>query len=175
MHNLSLRPLYSRGDIAARIDDLAGRIDADYQGREIVMIAILKGSVLFVADLARAVKTPTLIDFMRVASYGAGTCSSGVIEIRKDIEIDISGRDVLIVEDIIDSGRTLHALRELLQAKGPASLKICSLIDKKSRREVDIQADYVGFNMTDGFIVGYGLDLDERYRDLPDIHLVEMN
>ena len=116
-----------------------------------------------------------LIDFMRVASYGAGTTTSGQIEIRKDLEMDIAGKDVLIVEDIIDSGLTLDALHQSLVARHPASLKICTLIDKKARREVSVPVDYVGFSMDDGFIVGYGLDLDERYRDLPDIHLVEMN
>ncbi|PLX89718.1 MAG: hypoxanthine phosphoribosyltransferase, partial [Desulfuromonas sp.] len=145
------------------------------QGAEILMVAVLKGSVLFTADLARAVRSPVLVDFMRVASYGAGTCTSGRIEIRKDLEMDIAGKDVLIVEDIIDSGLTLDALRQSLAARHPASLKICTLIDKKARREVSVPVDYVGFSLDDGFIVGYGLDLDERYRDLPDIHLVEMN
>ena len=175
MHTLSLKPLYSRQEIAAKVEDLASRIDADYQGGEILMVAVLKGSVLFTSDLARAVKSPVLIDFMRVASYGAGTSSSGRIEVRKDLEMEIAGKDVLIVEDIIDSGLTLDALRQRLVARHPASLKICTLIDKTARREVSVPVDYVGFSLADGFIVGYGLDLDERYRDLPDIHLVEMN
>ncbi|MDT8440870.1 MAG: hypoxanthine phosphoribosyltransferase [Desulfuromonadales bacterium] len=175
MHNLSLRPLYSRQEIAAKVEEIAGRIDADYAGKEIVMVAILKGSILFIADLARAVQTPVLLDFMRVASYGAETSSSGEVEIRKDLELDIAGRDVLIVEDIIDSGLTLQTLYRHLLAKQPNSLRICTLIDKKARREARVPVDYVGFSMEDGFIIGYGLDLDERYRDLPDIRLVEMN
>lgn len=175
MHTLSLRPLYSRQDIAAKVEEIARRIDADYIGKEIVMVAILKGSILFIADLARAVQTPVLIDFMRVASYGAGTSSSGQVEILKDLEMDIAGRHVLIVEDIIDSGLTLQVLYRRLLEKQPASLRICTLIDKKARREARVPVNYVGFTMDDGFIVGYGLDLDERYRDLPDIRLVEMN
>ncbi len=170
---LSSEPLFSAAEIATRIEDLAAQIDKDYHGREILMIAVLKGSFLFVADLIRAVKTPTVIDFVRLASYGSATQSSGIIEVRKDLEMSIKDKDVLVVEDIVDSGLTLESLRTMLLNRQPASLRICTLIDKQSQRVTDVPVDYIGFSMDDGFIVGYGLDLDERYRDLPDIRIVE--
>lgn len=170
---LSLAPLFSAEEISARIAALAAQIDQDYSGREILMIAVLKGSFLFIADLVRAVKTPTVIDFVRLASYGSATQSSGLIEVRKDLEMSIKDKDVLVVEDIIDSGQTLESLRSMLLNRQPASLRICALIDKQAQRIVDVPVDYIGFSMDDGFIVGYGLDLDERYRDLPDIRMVE--
>lgn len=170
---LSLTPLFSAEEIAARIKDLAAQIDKDYQGQEIMMIAVLKGSFLFIADLIRAVKTPTVIDFVRLASYGSATQSSGIIEVRKDLEMSIKDKHVLVVEDIVDSGLTLESLRSMLLNRQPASLRICTLIDKQAQRITDVQVDYIGFSMDDGFIVGYGLDLDERYRDLPDIRVVE--
>jgi hypoxanthine phosphoribosyltransferase len=170
---LSSEPLFSAAEIAARIEDLAAQIDKDYHGREILMIAVLKGSFLFVADLIRAVKTPTVIDFVRLASYGSATQSSGIIEVRKDLEMSIKDKDVLVVEDIVDSGLTLESLRTMLLNRQPASLRICTLIDKQSQRVTDVPVDYIGFSMDDGFIVGYGLDLDEKYRDLPDIRIVE--
>lgn len=168
-----MRILYPRQEIAARIDDMARQIDLDYEGREILMVGILKGSFLFIADLIRAVRTPATVDFMRIASYGSETQSSGIIEFRKDLELSIKGRDVLIVEDIVDSGQTLSALLERLRQREPASLKVCTLVDKKAARIMDVAVDYVGFPLDDGFIVGYGLDWDERYRDLADIFLVE--
>ena len=170
---LSITPLFSADDIAARIRALASEIDRDYQGKEILMIAVLKGSFLFIADLIRAVKTPSVIDFVRLASYGSATQSSGIIEVRKDLEMSIKGKHVLVVEDIVDSGLTLESLREMLLNRQPASLKICTLIDKQAQRITEVPVDYVGFSMDDGFIVGYGLDLDEKYRDLPDIRVVE--
>ena len=170
---LSLTPLFSEDEIAARIVELAAQIDKDYQGREILMIAVLKGSFLFVADLIRAVKTPTVIDFVRLASYGSATQSSGIIEVRKDLEMSIKDKHVLVVEDIVDSGLTLESLRSMLLNRQPASLKICTMIDKQAQRVTNVPVDYIGFSMDDGFIVGYGLDLDERYRDLPDIRVVE--
>jgi hypoxanthine phosphoribosyltransferase len=170
---LSTTPLFSAGEIAARVKALAAEIDKDYHGREIFMIAVLKGSFLFIADLIRAVKTPTVIDFVRLASYGSATQSSGIIEVRKDLEMSIKGRDVLVVEDIVDSGLTLESLRSMLLNRQPASLRICTLIDKQAQRVTNVPVDYIGFSMDDGFIVGYGLDLDEKYRDLPDIRVVE--
>ena len=170
---LSVTPLFSAGEIAARVAELATQIDKDYQGREILMIAVLKGSFLFIADLIRAVKTPAVIDFVRLASYGSATQSSGIIEVRKDLEMSIKGKDVLVVEDIVDSGLTLESLRTMLLNRQPASLKICTLIDKHAQRVTNVPVDYIGFSMDNGFIVGYGLDLDERYRDLPDIRVVE--
>lgn len=170
---LSLTPLFSAEDIAARVAELAEQIDKDYHGREILMIAVLKGSFLFIADLIRAVKTPTVVDFVRLASYGSATQSSGIIEVRKDLEMSIKGKHVLVVEDIVDSGLTLESLRSMLLNREPASLRICTLIDKRAQRVTNVPVDYIGFPMDDGFIVGYGLDLDERYRDLPDIRVVE--
>jgi len=170
---LSMEPLFSAEEIAERIESLAAQIDRDYHGQEILMIAVLKGSFLFVADLIRAVKTPAIIDFVRLASYGSATQSSGIIEVRKDLEMSIKDKHVLVVEDIVDSGLTLESLRTMLLMRQPASLKICTLIDKQAQRVTDVPVDYIGFSMDDGFIVGYGLDLDERYRDLPDIRVVE--
>ncbi len=168
-----MTPLFSADDIATRIKALAHEIDRDYHGKEILMIAVLKGSFLFIADLIRAVKTPSVIDFVRLASYGSATQSSGIIEVRKDLEMSIKGKHVLVVEDIVDSGLTLESLREMLLNRQPASLKICTLIDKQAQRITEVPVDYIGFSMDDGFIVGYGLDLDEKYRDLPDIRVVE--
>lgn len=170
---LSKAPLFSAEEIAARVKELAAQIDEDFRGREIMMIAVLKGSFLFIADLVRAIKTPTVVDFVRLASYGSATQSSGIIELRKDLEMSIEGRHVLVVEDIVDSGLTLESLRSMLLNRKPASLKICTLIDKSAHRVTDVPVDYVGFAMEDGFIVGYGLDLNERYRDLPDIRVYE--
>ncbi|MGW8312921.1 MAG: hypoxanthine phosphoribosyltransferase [Desulfuromonadales bacterium] len=170
---LSMSPLFSAADIAARVRSLAAEIDRDYLGREIMMIAVLKGSFLFIADLVRAVKTPTVIDFVRLASYGSATQSSGIIEVRKDLEMSIKGKHVLVVEDIVDSGLTLESLRNMLLNRDPASLRICTLINKQAQRITNVAIDYIGFSVDDGFIVGYGLDLDEKYRDLPDIRVIE--
>jgi len=169
----SMKLLYPRAEIADQVRRLAEEISGDYSDREILLIGVLKGSFLFFADLVRAITSPTVIDFVRLASYGSETQSSGIVEMRKDLELPITGRDVIIVEDIIDSGLTLETLYHMLQLRGPRSLKICTLIDKRARREASIEADYVGISMDDGFIVGYGLDYDERYRNLPDIYLVE--
>ena len=173
MSETSLQPLYSRQEIATKIEHLARQIDDDYAGLDVLMIAVLKGSFLFAADLIRALKIPVQIEFVQLASYGSGTHSSGQVEFIKDVAIDLRGRHILVVEDIVDSGRTLAAFRERLLGHHPASLKVCSLIDKRARRETEVPVDYSGFTLDDGFIVGYGLDLGERYRDLPDIHLLE--
>lgn len=165
--------LYPRTDIAARVEALARDIDRDYAGQELLMVGILKGSFLFIADLARAVNIPVAIDFVRIASYGSDTHSSGIVEIRKDLDMPIRGRHVLIVEDIIDSGCTLETLCNLLLLREPASLRVCALVDKKAQRATEVSVDYVGFNLDHGFIVGYGLDYDERFRGLPDIHLIQ--
>lgn len=165
--------LYSREEIAKEVDRLGGEISNDYQEREVLLVGVLKGSFLFVADLIRTLSCPSQIDFVRVASYGSDTRSSGIVEIRKDLEVTIKDKDVIIVEDIIDSGNTLETLYHLLKQRGPRSLKVCTLIDKRARREVKFEADYVGFTMDDGFIIGYGLDHDERYRNLPDIYIAQ--
>jgi len=168
-----MRLLFSRAEIAARVEALAHEIDRDYAGRELLLVGILKGSFLFIADLARALTTPTAIDFVRIASYGSETRSSGIVEIRKDLEMPIRGRHVLIVEDIVDSGYTLEALCNRLLLREPASLRVCTLVDKQAERATPVAVDYVGFAMESGFIVGYGLDHDERYRALPDIYLMK--
>ncbi len=173
MTELKMELLYSRQRIAEEIGRLADEISHDYAEREILLVGVLKGAFLFVADLVRELSIPAIVDFVRVASYGSGSQTSGIVEFRYNLEIPIRGRDVIIVEDIIDSGYTLRSLYNKLLNQNPRSLKICSLIDKRARREVAIEADYVGITMEDGFIVGYGLDFDEKYRDLPDIYLAE--
>jgi len=165
--------LFSREKIAAEVRRLGREISRDYGDREVMLVGVLKGSFLFIADLIREIDSPTLVDFVRLASYGSGTQTSGIIEFRKELEMPIRDRDVLIVEDIVDSGYTLECLYNKLLLQRPRSLKICTLIDKRARREVDIEADYVGIEMDDGFIIGYGLDQGERFRNLPDIYLVE--
>lgn len=172
MPQARLQLLYSRDQIAEQVQRLGREITRDYQNREILLVGVLKGSFLFFADLVRTIEVPILIDFVRLASYGSDTQSSGIVEMRKDLELPIRGRDVIIVEDIVDSGLTLESLYHRLLLRNPESLRICTLIDKRSRREVAIEPDYVGIAMEDGFIVGYGLDYDERYRNLPDIYLV---
>jgi len=168
-----LKLLYSRDVIAKEVDRLAQEISADFRGEEILFVCVLKGSFLFVADLIRSVTVPAAIDFVRLASYGSETQSSGIVEIRKDLEMPLKGKNVIIVEDIIDSGHTIETLYHRLSLREPKTLKVCTLIDKTARREVDFQADYVGLSMDDGFIIGYGLDLDERYRNLTEIYIVE--
>jgi len=173
MQQHSLKLLYSADQIAVQVRNLAKRINQDYPDQQLVLVGVLKGSFLFIADLCRHLTAPTVVDFVRLASYGSDTQSSGIIEFRKDLEISIKGKHVIIVEDIIDSGYTLQSLYHRLLERNPASIRICTLIDKKARREVDIEADYVGMTMDDGFIVGYGLDYDEQYRNLADIYVVE--
>jgi len=165
-----LTPLFSKERIQNEIERLAGEIRRDYGRSELLLVAVLKGSFLFAADLARALGSPAIIDFVRLASYGSATKTSGIVEFRQDLEQPIRGRDVIIVEDIVDSGYTLEALQQKLLLRQPRSLRICTLIDKRSRRDVEIEADYVGITMEDGFIVGYGLDYNERYRELPEIY-----
>ena len=161
------RVLLSETQIADRIKELAKKIDEDYQGKEVIAVCILKGSVIFFADLIRAMKTPTSVEFMKVSSYGFGTSSSGRLSVGLDLFSNIEGKDVLIVEDIIDSGNTMYALKEMLSTRNPASIRIVTLLDKPARRTVDIQADYTCFEIEDEFVIGYGLDYAEKYRDLP--------
>ena len=173
MSEQTRRILYSREKIAAEVRRLGQEISRDYGNQEIMLVGVLKGSFLFIADLIREIQSPSVVDFVRLASYGSGTQTSGIIEFRKELEMPIRDRDVIIIEDIVDSGYTLECLYNKLLLQQPRSLKICTLIDKRARREVEIEADYVGISMDDGFIIGYGLDHDERYRNLPDIYLVE--
>ena len=169
----TLKPLFSKQDIRKTVKRLAAEISSDYRGEEVLCVCILKGSFMFTSDLIRQIKVPTKVDFMRVSSYGKGMMSMGEVTITKDLEMDVSGKHVLIVEDIIDSGLTLTWIRDMLASRNPKSLRIVALVDKKARRKVDVPCDYVGFTIEDGFIVGYGIDYAEKYRNLPDILVVE--
>jgi hypoxanthine phosphoribosyltransferase len=153
--------------LRGRVEELGVEISADYEGRDLLLVGVLKGAIFFISDLMRELTVPCEIDFMAISSYGAGTDSSGVVRILKDLEINISGRDVLVVEDIIDSGLTLSYLRRTLGARKPASLEICALLTKPERREVEVPVRYVGFEIPNRFVIGYGLDFAERYRNLP--------
>ena len=169
----ALKLLFPQAEIEHQVQRLAAEISRDYHDRNLLAVGVLKGSLFFLADLVRAMTSQVTIDFVRLASYGSETRSSGLVEMRQDLEISPQGRDVLIVEDIIDSGNTLETLYHRLLLRHPRSLRICTLIDKRGRREVNVRADYVGITMEEGFIVGYGLDFDERFRNLPDIYLLE--
>ncbi|MFA4964435.1 MAG: hypoxanthine phosphoribosyltransferase [Thermoleophilia bacterium] len=158
--------LVGRDALVARVDELAAEISRDYAGRELLLVGVLKGAVFFMADLARRIDLPVALDFMAVSSYGSSTDSSGVVRILKDLDLEIAGRDVLIVEDIIDSGLTLSYLLKNLRSRKPASLEICALLTKPSRRRIDIPCKYVGFEIEDKFVVGYGLDLADHFRTL---------
>jgi hypoxanthine phosphoribosyltransferase len=175
MEGYRLNRFLSRKEIASIVRRLADQISNDYSGRELVLVCILKGAFMFLSDLIRRLKIPAKVDFVRLASYGAGMETSGIIEITKDIEIPIEGKDVLIIEDIIDSGRTLQFLKDRLSLANPRSVKICALLDKKARREVEMEADYLGIEVDNVFIVGYGIDFDENYRHLPEIYYVTPN
>ncbi len=174
MDGLRKKVLYSKEEIRRRVEELGVTISSDYRGRELVVVGILKGAFIFMADLIRCLKVPCRIDFIRAASYGSGSISCGEVTITKDIETDIAGKDVLLVEDIIDTGITLNALVAKLKERDPNSLRVCALIDKKLRRKVEFEADYVGFTLDDGFLVGYGLDFNEMARFHPDIYSVEV-
>ena len=165
--------LVSTEAIATRVKEIGDEISADYAGKDILMIGVLRGAVIFMADLARAISRPVAIDFMAVSSYGAATHSSGVVRILKDLDEDIEGKHLLIVEDIIDSGLTLKYLVENLKSRKPASIKVCTLLSKPSRRKVDVPVDYNGFTIPDQFVVGYGLDYAEKYRNLPFIGVLK--
>ncbi len=172
MKEYHLNLLLSCEQIESIVQSLAERITKDYSGKELVIVCILKGAFMFLADLIRHLKIPVKIDFVRLASYGTGMKSSGLVEITKDIETPIEGKDVLIIEDIIDSGRTLKFLKERLALSKPRSIKVCALLDKKARREVLIEADYLGKEVEDVFVVGYGIDYSESYRNLPEIYYI---
>lgn len=173
MKNDIERILFSEEELKARVAELGRQITEDYQGRAPVIISILRGSYIFMADLTRQIDLPCTVDFMAVSSYGTGTTSSGQVKIIKDLSESIEGRDVLVVEDILDSGNTLSYLVELLKARRAASIKLCTLLDKPSRRTKPIYADYVGFPVDDLFVVGYGLDYAEQYRNLPYIGILK--
>ncbi|MEE0929310.1 MAG: hypoxanthine phosphoribosyltransferase [Acutalibacteraceae bacterium] len=159
--------LLSEEEIAEIVARLGREITEDYRGKNLLVVSVLKGSVMIMADLLRQIKMPCRIDFMSVSSYGSGTVSSGTVKIIKDLDINLEGYDILIVEDILDSGMTLSNLKEILLTRKPASVKICTFLDKPDRRKANIVADYVGAQIPDEFVVGYGLDYDEKYRNLP--------
>lgn len=163
----------SEEQIRQRIEELGREITRDYEGREPLFVGVLKGCFMFMADLMRACEVACTVDFMVVSSYGSGTRSSGAVEIVKDLSQDIAGKDLIIVEDILDSGNTLSYLTKFLLARQPASIRIVTLLDKPDRRTADIKADYVGFTIPDAFVVGYGLDYDQRYRNLPYIGVLK--
>ena len=162
------RVLLSEEDLRSIVKRLGAEITKDYEGKKLVLVSVLKGSVIFMADLMREIKVPCSIDFMSVSSYGSGTKTSGVVKIIKDLDTDVvEGSDLLIVEDILDSGVTLEYLMKVLSARNPNSIKICTLLDKPERRKAKVYADYSGAQIPDAFVVGYGLDYDEKYRNLP--------
>ena len=168
-----LRVLLSEDEIREKVRELGGKITADYKNSNLMLVTVLKGAVVFLADLMRQIDVPAEIDFMVVSSYGSGVKSSGVVKIVKDLDVPLAGKDILIVEDILDSGLTLSYLKELLESRGPRSIRIATLLDKPSRRKVDLQADYIGFSVPDEFVIGYGLDYDEKYRNLPYIGILK--
>ena len=165
--------LFTEEELAQRVKELGAQIAEDYKDKEPVLITVLRGSYIFMADLSRAIDRPCVIDFMSVSSYGKGTTSSGQVQITKDLSEDIAGKDVIVVEDILDSGNTLSYLLEILKARKPASVRLCTLLDKPERRVKDIQADYCGFTIPDAFVVGYGLDYAEKYRNLPYVGILK--
>lgn len=169
----SIKVLVPEEEVDARIRALGEQISKDYEGKQIHLICVLKGGVFFMCELAKRITVPVSMDFMCVGSYGDGTKSSGVVRIAKDLDESIEGKDVLIVEDIIDSGNTLYYLMDVLQRRKPASLHLCTLLDKLDRRVKDVKVDYTGFEIPDEFVVGYGLDYAQKYRNLPYIGVVE--
>ena len=167
--------LISEEDVTKRTRELAKLINRDYSGRQVHIVCVLKGGVFFAVELSRYLTVPVTIDFMSVSSYGDDTKSSGVVKITKDLDQPLEGKDVLVVEDIMDSGRTLSYLLNLLRDRKPASLRLCTLLDKPSRRVVPVSVDYTGFEIEDKFVVGCGMDYRQRYRNLPDVGVVELN
>ena len=169
----TIRVMISEEDVDAKIEELGRRISQDFEGEAVHLICILKGSIFFVCELAKRITLPVTIDFMQVSSYGAETKSSGVVRLSKDLDEPLQGKNVIIVEDIIDSGRTLNHLVKLLGQRNPKSMTLCTLLDKPSRRVMEVDVKYTGFQIPDEFVVGYGLDYDQRYRNLPYIGVIE--
>lgn len=168
-----IKVLVSEEEVNTKVRELGALISKDYEGKEVHLICVLKGGVFFTCELAKRITIPLTLDFMSVSSYGDGTVSSGRVKIVKDLDDPIEGKDVLIVEDIIDSGRTLSFLIEMLKSRKPASIKLCTLLDKPERRVTEVEVEYVGFNIPDEFVVGYGLDYGQKYRNLPYIGVIE--
>ena len=167
------RVLFSEEELKNRVAEIADQIDRDYAGKEPLLISVLRGSFVFMADLVRQIHLPCTVDFMAVSSYGAGTSSSGQVKIIKDLSEQIEGKDLIVVEDILDSGNTLSYLLQILQARHPASVRLCTLLDKPSRRVKEVELHYAGFSIPDYFVVGYGLDYAEKYRNLPYIGVLK--
>ena len=167
------RILFTEEQIKARVEELGKLISADFKGEDIVVIGLLKGCFMFIADLMRAIDTNVAVDFMVVSSYGSGVVSSGEIKVRKDYSIDIEGKNVLVIDDILDTGRTLAFVKDYLIVKSPKTIKLCTLLDKPERKTSKVEVDYVGFSVPDEFVVGYGLDYDEKYRNLPFIGVLK--
>lgn len=165
--------LLTQEEIWQKAREMGAQISKDYEGEELILIGTLKGAVMWMADIMKNITLDTQIDFIAASSYGSGTTSSGQVKIKKDIEVDIAGKHVMIIEDIIDTGNTLKYLKEYFLSQNPKSVKICTLLDKPSRRSADIKADYIGFTVDDLFIIGYGLDFDQKYRNLPYISYLE--
>ncbi len=168
-----VKVLLSEEEVDKKIQELGDQISKDYEGKEVHLVCVLKGGSFFMCELAKRITVPVSLDFMSVSSYGGDTKSSGIVKIVKDLDEPLVGKDVLVVEDIIDSGRTLSYLLEMLKDRKPASLKLCTLLDKPERRVVDVNIDYTAFQVPDEFVVGYGLDYDQKYRNLPYIGVVE--
>jgi len=169
----TIKVMISEAEVDAKIAELGKKISEDYAGKQVHLICILKGSVFFTCELAKRITVPVSLDFMSVSSYGDGTASSGIVKIVKDSDETLEGKDVIVIEDIIDSGRTLYYLMDVLGKRQPNSLKLCTLLDKPDRRVRDVKVDYVGFEIPDEFVVGYGLDYAQKYRNLPYIGIVE--
>lgn len=160
--------------VNAKIKQIGEQISKDYAGKQVHLVCVLKGGSFFMCELAKSITVPVSLDFMSVSSYGSDTKSSGVVKIVKDLDEPLAGKDVIVIEDIVDSGRTLNYLLELLQQRGPKSMKLCTLLDKPTRRVIPVEVDYTGFQIPDEFVVGYGLDYDQRYRNLPYIGKIEL-
>ena len=171
----NIRVLLSEEEVDKRIQEIGDQISRDYAGREVHLVCVLKGGSIFMCELAKRISVPVSVDFMSVSSYGSEPKSSGVVKIVKDLDEPLKDKEVLVIEDIVDSGRTLSYLLEMLQDRGPKSLRLCTLLDKPSRRVVEVNVDYTGFEIPDEFVVGYGLDYDQKYRNLPYIGIVELD
>ena len=169
----NVRVMYSEEEVTKRIKELADQISKDYEGKEVHLVCVLRGGVFFMCELSKRITVPVSMDFMAVSSYGNSSESSGVIKIVKDLDDSLDGKDVIVIEDIIDSGRTLYYLMDVLQQRKPNSMRLCTLLDKPDRRVRDVEVDYVGFCIPDEFVVGYGLDYAQKYRNLPYIGVVE--
>lgn len=168
-----IKVMLSEQEVDAKICELGKQISEDYAGKQVHLVCVLKGGSFFMCELAKRITVPVSLDFMSVSSYGSETKSSGVVKIVKDLDEPLTGKNVIVVEDIVDSGRTLSYLMEMLKDRGPESLRLCTLLDKPDRRVIDVHVDYTGFQIPDEFVVGYGLDYDQRYRNLPYIGQVE--